>query len=90
MGVFKFCTALGSSAVTYFYGGWSGVLGVLLALVIIDYVTGLFAAAVEGKKGTGPGLKSKIGLIGIARQNLCTVAVSGRCLGLILSPGQHP
>lgn len=68
MGVFKFCTALGSSAVTYFYGGWSGVLGVLLALVIIDYVTGLFAAAVEGKKGTGPGLKSKIGLIGIARK----------------------
>nr|WP_311078451.1 hypothetical protein [Paenibacillus polymyxa] len=33
--VFKFSTALGSSAVTYFYGGWSGVLGVLLALVII-------------------------------------------------------
>ncbi|KYG95769.1 phage holin family protein [Paenibacillus jamilae] len=66
--VFKFSTALGSSAVTYFYGGWSGVLGVLLALVIIDYVTGLFAAGAEGKKGTGPGLKSKIGLIGIARK----------------------
>ncbi|WP_258012509.1 holin family protein [Paenibacillus sp. F4] len=40
----------------------------LLALVIIDYVTGLFAAGAEGKKGTGPGLKSKIGLIGIARK----------------------
>ncbi|MEC4569354.1 phage holin family protein [Paenibacillus sp. CMAA1739] len=66
--VFKFSTALGSSAVTYFYGGWSGVLGVLLALVIIDYVTGLFAAGAEGKKGTGPGLKSKIGLIGISRK----------------------
>ncbi|WP_052452955.1 phage holin family protein [Paenibacillus polymyxa] len=66
--VFKFSTASGSSAVTYFYGGWSGVLGVLLALVIIDYVTGLFAAGAEGKKGTGPGLKSKIGLIGIARK----------------------
>ncbi|WP_025717372.1 phage holin family protein [Paenibacillus sp. 1-18] len=66
--VFKFSTALGSSAVTYFYGGWSGVLEVLLALVIFDYVTGLFAAGAEGKKGTGPGLKSKIGLIGIARK----------------------
>ncbi|WP_342426530.1 phage holin family protein [Paenibacillus sp. FSL L8-0158] len=66
--VFKFSTALGSSAVTYFYGGWSGVLGVLLALVIIDYVTGLFAAGAEGKKGTGPDLKSKVGLIGIARK----------------------
>ncbi|MEK5260219.1 phage holin family protein [Paenibacillus sp. FSL L8-0663] len=44
------------------------VLGVLLALVIIDYVTRLFAAGAEGKKGTGPGLKSKIGLIGIARE----------------------
>ncbi|QYK62572.1 phage holin family protein [Paenibacillus sp. S25] len=66
--VFKFSTALGSSAVTYFYGGWSGVLGVLLALVVFDYVSGLIAAGVEGKKGTGPGLKSKIGLIGIARK----------------------
>ncbi|OMF32564.1 phage holin family protein [Paenibacillus peoriae] len=66
--VFKFSTALGSSAVTYFYGGWSGVLGVLLALVIFDYVTGLLAAGAEGKKGTGPGLKSKIGLIGISRK----------------------
>ncbi|MDQ0497376.1 hypothetical protein QOZ95_005618 [Paenibacillus brasilensis] len=36
--VFKFSTALGSSAVTYFYGGWSGVLGVLLALVIFTGV----------------------------------------------------
>ncbi len=34
----------------------------------IDYVIGLFAAGAEGKKGTGPGLKSKIGLIGIARK----------------------
>ncbi len=68
--VFKSSTALGSSAVTHFYGGWSGVLEVLLALVIIDYVTGLFAAGVEGKKRTGPGLKSKIGLVGIARKAL--------------------
>jgi toxin secretion/phage lysis holin len=45
-----------------------GSIGGVTCLVIIDYVTGLFAAAVEGKKGTGPGLKSKIGLIGIARK----------------------
>ncbi|MDQ0046054.1 toxin secretion/phage lysis holin [Paenibacillus polymyxa] len=31
-------------------------------------MTGLFAAGAEGKKGTGPGLKSKIGLISIARK----------------------
>ncbi|MGS5020324.1 hypothetical protein [Paenibacillus sp. JJ1683] len=36
----------------------------VLALVAIDYVIGLFAAGAEGEKGTGPGLKSKIGLIG--------------------------
>ncbi|AET60279.1 phage lysis holin [Paenibacillus terrae HPL-003] len=66
--IYKFSTAFGSSAVTYLYGGWSGVLGVLLALVIIDYVTGCFAAGAESKRGTGPGLKSKIGLIGITRK----------------------
>lgn len=40
----------------------------MFTLVIIDYVIGLFAAGAEGKKSTGPGLKSKIGLIGIARK----------------------
>lgn len=59
--IFKFSATL-VSVVTYFYGGRSEVMGAVFTLVIIDYVTGLFAAGAEGKKGTGPGLKSKIGL----------------------------
>ncbi|WP_373865042.1 holin family protein [Paenibacillus amylolyticus] len=47
---------------SYLFGGWSGVLGVLLFFVILDYLTGVAAGGATGK------LKSKIGLIGIARK----------------------
>ncbi|MGG1673334.1 holin family protein [Paenibacillus sp. NRS-1783] len=60
--VFKWFTAAGSGTAAYFFGGWSGVLSALLVFVAVDYVTGCAAAAVEG------GLKSKIGLIGVARK----------------------
>ncbi|WP_082067284.1 holin family protein [Paenibacillus terrae] len=66
--IYKFSAAFGGSAITYLFGGWSFALAALLTFTIIDYVTGLFAAGAEGKRGTGPGLKSKIGLIGIARK----------------------
>ncbi|WP_425270784.1 phage holin family protein [Paenibacillus kribbensis] len=66
--IYKFSAAFGGSAITYLFGGWSFALAALLTFTIIDYVTGLIAAGVEGKKGTGPGLKSKIGLIGIAQK----------------------
>lgn len=54
--------AVGSWLVSYLFGGWSAVLGVLLFFVILDYLTGIAAGGVTGK------LKSKIGLIGIARK----------------------
>ncbi|MGG4216309.1 phage holin family protein [Paenibacillus sp. FSL L8-0638] len=60
--VFKWFTAAGSTAGAYFFGGWSGVLGVLLVFVIFDYITGCVAA------GATVGLKSKVGMIGIARK----------------------
>ncbi|WP_078499624.1 phage holin family protein [Paenibacillus selenitireducens] len=60
--VLKWCVALITSSVTYFYGGWSAVLGALLAFVIFDYITGVVAAGSSGE------LKSKKGLIGIARK----------------------
>lgn len=44
------------------FGGWSGVLSALLVFVAVDYITGRAAAAAEG------GLKSKVGLIGVARK----------------------
>lgn len=55
----------------YFFGGWSVLLQILLAFVIIDYVSGLLASGVEGK------LSSKIGFKGIAKKLMifCLVAV---------------
>src|SRR5690606_4744017 len=47
---------------SYLYGGWNALLGVLLAFVVADYLTGVAAAAVEGK------LNSAIGFKGIAKK----------------------
>ncbi|OPG98998.1 holin [Chryseobacterium mucoviscidosis] len=58
----KWMVAVVGSAATYFFGGWSGLLGVLLVFIILDYVTGVAAAGATGE------LKSKIGMIGIARK----------------------
>ncbi|WP_137744529.1 phage holin family protein [Robertmurraya siralis] len=57
--------------VGYLFGGWSILLQILLALVIIDYISGLLASGVEGK------LSSKIGFKGIAKKIMifCLVAV---------------
>jgi toxin secretion/phage lysis holin len=60
--LFKTAIAVGGAAASYLFGGWSTLLGVLLTFVVIDYVSGVIAAGAEGK------LKSKVGLIGIARK----------------------
>ncbi|MDF1510836.1 hypothetical protein Gp_43 [Bacillus phage vB_Bacillus_1020A] len=64
--------ATGTGAIVgYLFGGWSILLQILLALVIIDYISGLLASGVEGK------LSSKIGFKGIAKKIMifCLVAV---------------
>lgn len=66
--LWKHLLAAGGAAVSYAFGGWSGLLGVLAFLVALDYVSGVAAAWVEGSQGTGPGLRSSVGLIGIARK----------------------
>lgn len=58
----KALIAGGGAAISYMFGGWSALLGILLTFVIIDYITGVVAAGAEGK------LKSEVGLIGIARK----------------------
>lgn len=60
--IVKWAGAAATSAVTYFYGGWSNVLMALLALAIFDYATGFIAAGVNGE------LKSRVGLWGISRK----------------------
>lgn len=60
--IVKSVVAAGGAALSYLYGGWNALLGVLLAFVIADYITGVAAAAVEGK------LNSNVGFKGIARK----------------------
>lgn len=58
----KFIPAFFAGVLTLMFGEWSALLTILVALVAIDFVTGMTAASLDG------GLKSKIGMIGIARK----------------------
>lgn len=60
--ILKWLGAFLVSATTYLFGGWSGVLSALLVFVIIDFATGVAAAGSAGE------LKSKVGMVGIARK----------------------
>ncbi|MGO0058666.1 phage holin family protein [Brevibacillus fluminis] len=70
--IIKSVIAVGGAAASFLFGGWSALLSVLVAFVIFDYVSGVVAASAEGK------LKSKVGLIGIARKVFifCMVAIA--------------
>jgi len=46
----------------YFFGGFDGLIHALLAFVVIDYITGIFAASIEHK------LSSAAGFVGIKRK----------------------
>lgn len=53
----------------WFLGGWDGFLYALIVFVVIDYITGLMAAAVEKK------LSSEIGFKGIFKKVLIFMLV---------------
>lgn len=53
---------VGGAAASYFYGGWSGLIGVLVGIVVLDYASGVLAAGIEGK------LSSSVGLKGLAKK----------------------
>lgn len=62
--------AIGAALITFAFGGWSGLLTVLLAFAITDYVTGVTAAAKKGE------LSSNVGLWGIAKKVLIFLIVA--------------
>lgn len=70
--VFTSIFSLLGSFTTFLFGGWDSLVVILLTFVIIDYVTGVIASAVEGK------LSSKVGFKGIAQKIIifALVAVS--------------
>jgi len=68
--IVKYVAAIGSSLVTYLFGGWSALIQILVAFVVIDYVTGVLAAGVRRE------ISSSVGGRGIARKVLIFVLVA--------------
>ena len=58
----KTVVAVGGATASYLFGGWSSLLTILLTFVVLDYITGVAAAAKEGK------LNSEVGAWGIVRK----------------------
>jgi toxin secretion/phage lysis holin len=59
---FQLLVAILAGGVQFLYGDWTMLLTILLALTIIDFISGLAAGYIKGE------LKSKVGMIGIARK----------------------
>lgn len=68
--IFKCVASIGGSLVTYLFGGWTALIQILVAFVVIDYITGVLAAGVNGKIDSGIGMK------GIARKVFIFVIVA--------------
>lgn len=47
---------------TFIFGGWDKLLSALIVLIVLDYITGIVAAGIDGK------LNSTTGLKGIAKK----------------------
>jgi toxin secretion/phage lysis holin len=60
--VIKTAVAVSGAVASYLFGGWSSLLSILLTFVVIDYITGVSAAAKEGK------LNSEVGAWGIVKK----------------------
>lgn len=58
----KYVSAGIGAVISFAFGGWSNLLSILLVFVILDYVSGFFAAGIEGK------LNSSTGMRGIAKK----------------------
>ncbi|TGA97640.1 holin [Sporolactobacillus shoreae] len=56
--------ALLGALITYLFGNWNPLLGILITFVVIDYISGLTAAAYLGK------LSSTVGFQGIAKKGM--------------------
>ncbi|WP_054948987.1 phage holin family protein [Numidum massiliense] len=60
--IIKTSVAVAGAAASFLWGGWSSLLSILLAFVVIDYASGVLAAAKQGE------LSSEVGGWGIAKK----------------------
>ncbi|MEK4008319.1 phage holin family protein [Paenibacillus sp. FSL H3-0333] len=63
-------SGIGGTIVSYAFGGWSGLLEILLLAFVVDYLSGC-AASVK----TGKGLKSSVGFWGLIKKGLMLLMV---------------
>lgn len=77
---FNFNLAAGviASAVTYLFGGWTGVLSTLILFMILDYVTGIVVAAFfhKSNKTESGSLSSVAGYKGLFKKIGILIAVA--------------
>ncbi|WP_375104657.1 holin family protein [Paenibacillus sp. RS8] len=69
-GFIKVVLPIASVLASFLFGGWSALLNILLVFVVLDYATGVAAAAKEGK------LNSRVGWWGIPRKIIIFVIVA--------------
>ena len=68
--IFQYVVAVAGSLITYLFGGWTALIHILVAFVVIDYVTGVLAAGVNGK------IDSSVGMRGVAKKVFIFVIVA--------------
>ena len=68
------CMIIG--AIAGLYGEWTAALTILVAMMAVDYLTGvLLAATGRSPKTEGGGLSSKVGFIGLAKKGFIMLIV---------------
>lgn len=65
LAIFNTATTFSGGIIGFLFGGWTMALTVLLTLVVLDYVTGWLASAVEGKLSSAVGFKGIIKKVAI-------------------------
>lgn len=74
-GTIKAMAAIGG-AIAGAMGGWDATLKVLLAMMIVDYVSGLMVAVMgKSQKTEYGGLSSKVGFIGLMKKGMMLMVV---------------
>jgi toxin secretion/phage lysis holin len=68
--VYNLVAVSSGAVVGFMWGGWSVLLQILVFVVVIDYISGMIAAGIEGK------LKSTVGFKGIAKKVMLFLMVA--------------
>jgi len=66
--VFKTIVSVMGATLSFIFGSWSTLLGILLTVVVLDYITGIISAWINGKLSSdhgGKGIIKKVFLFAI-------------------------